>query len=84
MATECRIPDGMWVQVEMTDGIGSLADGHWRLKITGDDGPLFAQEDVACDADFASIQWLGIVSYGTEPCTFYIADMQLRQLEQGQ
>ena len=83
-ATECRIPDGMWVQVEMTDGIGSLADGHWRLKITGDDGPLFAQEDVACDADFASIQWLGIVSYGTEPCTFYIDDMQLRQLEQGQ
>ena len=75
-ATDCRIPERAWVHIEMDDGLGTLADGLWDLKITTKDRTIFDRKGVACDRDFASIQWLGIVSYGNEPCVFYVDNMK--------
>lgn len=80
--TECRIPDGAWVHVEMVDGLGTLADGLWDLKITTKDRVLLERKGVACDREFASIQWLGIVSYGNEPGVFYVDNMKFELLPQ--
>ena len=75
-ATDCKIPEGVWVHIEMADGLGALADGLWDLKIATKDRTLFSRKGVSCDRDFASIQWLGIVSYGDEPCVFYVDNVK--------
>lgn len=81
-ATDCMIPEGRWVHVEMTDGLDRLADGKWHLRITDGDETLFEQKDAPCDADFASIQWLGIVSYGDADYTFYVDNIKFEALPQ--
>ncbi len=78
--TDCTIPDGVWVHIEMTDGLGSLADGLWDLKITTKDQLLVERKSVPCDRDFSSIQWLGIVSDGNKPCVFYVDNMKFELL----
>lgn len=80
--TDFRAPEGVWMHVEMTDGLGTLADGLWDLKITDKDRTLFERKDVPCDRDFTSIQWLGIVSHGNEPCVFYVDNMKFEALPQ--
>ena len=79
---DCRIPDGAWVHIEMVDGLGALADGLWDLKITTKDRMLFERKGVSCDRDFASIQWLGIVRNGNQPCVFYVDNMKFETLPQ--
>jgi hypothetical protein len=78
----CTIPDRAWVHIEMTDGLGRLADGLWDLKITTKDQTLFERKGVTCDRDFASIQWLGIVSFGNASCVFYVDNVKLETLPQ--
>ena len=77
---DCRIPDGAWVHIEMVAGLGALADGLWDLKIATKDRMRFERKGVSCDRDFASIQWLGIVRYGNQPCIFYVDNMKLEML----
>jgi hypothetical protein len=79
--TDCRIPDRAWTHIEMTDGLGKLADGRWELKITVKDKVLFERKDIPCDAGFASVQWLGFVSYGTAPAVFYIDNVSYKMVE---
>ena len=67
-----KIPDGVWVRFEMTDGLGDLADGKWDMKISAGDKMLFDRKGITCDAEFSSIQWLGFVSYGDKPAVFYV------------
>jgi hypothetical protein len=78
--TDCRIPDGAWVHIEMVGGVGKLADGLWDLKIATKDRTLFERKGVACDPVFASIQWLGIVRNGNQPCVFYVDNLKLETL----
>jgi hypothetical protein len=76
--SECVLPDGQWLHVEMQDGLGRLADGLWRLKITDADGKvLFAQDDLPCDPEFSRVLWLGFVANGTEDAVFYLDNMRM-------
>jgi hypothetical protein len=76
----CSIPDGVWVHIEMVDGLGALADGRWDLKITTKDGTLLERKGVTCDPEFASIQWLGIVSFGNAAGQFYVDNLKFETL----
>ncbi|MBT5609032.1 MAG: right-handed parallel beta-helix repeat-containing protein [Lentisphaerae bacterium] len=79
--TECKIPDSTWVHVQMTAGLGEIADGHWDMTITAGDDVLFDQKGLAGEPDFTSVQWLGFVSYGTEPAVFYLDNLRFQPVD---
>jgi hypothetical protein len=77
--SDCILPAGQWLHVEMVDGLGVLADGLWSLKITGADGALlFEQGNLPCDPEFSRVLWLGFVAHGTAPALLYLDNLAMR------
>jgi hypothetical protein len=80
--SDCILPAGQWLHLEIVDGLGALADGKWGLKITGADGAvLFAQPDLPCDPEFSRVLWLGFVANGTAPAVLYVDNLVMRASE---
>ena len=80
--SDCTLPAGQWLHFEMTDGLGSLADGLWSLTITAGDGTtLFEQQDLPCDPEFSRVLWLGFVSNGMKPAVMYVDNLAMRTVE---
>ncbi|NLF17803.1 MAG: right-handed parallel beta-helix repeat-containing protein [Lentisphaerae bacterium] len=74
----CVLPDSTWLHVEMSDALGSLADGLWKLRILDEKGTvLFEQDDLPCDPEFSRVLWLGFVAHGTAPAIFYLDNLTM-------
>ncbi len=75
---DCVLPDSTWLHIEMSDGLGSLADGLWKLRIRDEKGALlFEQDDLPCDPEFSRVLWLGFVAHGTAPAIFYLDNLKM-------
>jgi len=80
--SECYLPDGQWLHFEITDGLGSYADGQWAMTITNEAGEvLFEQHDLPCDPEFSRVLWLGFVSNGMQPAVMYLDNVRMREVE---
>lgn len=77
--SDCVLPDSQWLHVEISAGLGALANGQWALKITGADGAvLFEQQDLPGDPEFNRVLWLGFVANGKAPAVMYLDNLNLR------
>jgi len=80
--SDCVLPSGQWLHFEITDGLGSLSDGLWSMRITDSSGAvIFEQQDLPCDREFSRVMWLGFVSNGTKPAVFYLDNLAMRATE---
>ncbi len=72
------IPTGIWVQYQITCGLGAAQNGTWNLAVT-----VPGQETKRFDAlplgskDFKTLTWLGFVSNATEKTVFYVDDLKM-------
>ena len=77
--SDCTLPDSQWLHVEITAGLGALANGQWALKITGaNDAVWFEQQDLPGDPEFGRVLWLGFVANGKAPAVMYLDNLNLR------
>jgi parallel beta-helix repeat protein len=76
------IPNGQWLHIEVTAGLGSKASGKWRLAVTlpGQKPRGFVNLPIG-SAQWKSLDWLGICSQGTEKATFFLDNLHLTNSE---
>jgi hypothetical protein len=73
------MPEGQWVDFELSCALGTEADGTWRLKVTPPDGQ--AREFVRLRTvapGFRAATWVGFSSTADTETSFYVDDIELR------
>ncbi len=72
------LPEGKWVGFEATAGLGSKADGTWRLRVTLPGQPPKEFAGLATGSpDWKTLQWLGFSSIATQKTVFYLDNIQV-------
>ena len=72
------LPEGQWVGFEATAGLGSKADGTWRLRVTLPGQPPKEFAGLATGSpDWKTLQWLGFSSIATAQTVFYLDNIQV-------
>lgn len=80
--TETWLPDGQWLNFEITAGLGAYSNNLWSLKITTQDGQvLFEEADLPHGPEFERLHWLGFVSNSLETAEMYIDNIEMRRLD---
>jgi len=75
------VPLGTWVTVAIECGLGSQADGRYRLTLTVP-GEKPVERRLACgSARFRRLAWLGFVSLAAEKTTFYLDSLRLNLVD---
>ena len=71
------VPVGQWFHVEMSAGHGDQADGTWQLSVTlpGEQPRQFHCKTAS--PPFRATTWLGFVSDGTQPASYYLDNLRL-------
>ncbi|MGD9495819.1 MAG: right-handed parallel beta-helix repeat-containing protein, partial [Armatimonadota bacterium] len=75
------LPTDAWVRIEVKAALGEDA-GAWQLAVTVPDGTVQRFDGLAVvSPGWRELHWLGFVSNGREPATWYIDNIGLRRAE---
>jgi hypothetical protein len=71
------VPADTWLRFEVVCALGKAGDGHYAMTLrVGDEAPQ-EYRDLACDAAFSKLNWLGFVSLADVHTEFWLDDIKL-------
>jgi hypothetical protein len=71
-------PPGSWVQYTITCGLGSKANGTWKLRVQGkNEARVHEYTDLTYNRAFTKLNWLNFSCNGTETSTMYIGSLMI-------
>ena len=65
-----------WLRIEVTCGLGDIANGKWTLRY----GPLsgaLTQLELTCDPQFHKLDWVGFIADATVAAVFYADNLKI-------
>jgi len=71
------LPVGQWFHVELSAGVGTEADGKWRLTVTLPGGQPQRFDFATVNADFKNLTWLGWSSSANDKTVFYLDNIKI-------
>ena len=73
-----EIPTGQWVQYEIRCKLGTKADGLWQFRVQlPNERSWRVFKNLKCDPLFRECQWVGFISNGNFPGSYYLDDVSL-------
>ena len=72
------VPVGEWFRVVIRLGVGPDNTGEYSVSITPPDGETIEAADLPlADERFEVLDWVGIISHGTEEAVFYVDEVEI-------
>ena len=72
-----RVPTGVWCRVEVLLRVTGRRAGTWRCTVTPKNGAPVTVDGLQTAAAFRNLEWVGFMTNGTEPSSWYLDDFSV-------
>ena len=71
-----QVPLSQWLHIEVSCGLGDMANGKWTLRY-GPVGGELTQLELPCDPMFKKFDWAGFIADASVAAVFYVDNLKI-------